>query len=165
MKCKLASICLFILAWGAILSGQEVPDEHPDFERLKRLEGNWSLQGEEEGKVSYHVTAAGSAVVETLFPGEPHEMVTIYHLDGDKILLTHYCAMGNQPRMRQIDAAEEDDLVFEFAGGTGVEGVGHMHDLTITFVGDDALRHEWVAVDAEGNEVEHAVFDFERASE
>ena len=48
----------------------------------------------------YAVTAAGSAVVETVFPGTEHEMVTVYHADGSDLVLTHYCMEGNQPRMR-----------------------------------------------------------------
>ena len=49
---------------------------------------------------TYRVTAAGSAVMEVLFPGTDHEMVTVYHQDGDDLILTHYCAAGNQPRMK-----------------------------------------------------------------
>ena len=39
-------------------------------------------------------------MVETVFPGSPHEMVTVYHADGPDLVLTHYCMEGNQPRMR-----------------------------------------------------------------
>ena len=44
-------------------------------------------------------TGGGSAVTETLFPGTAHEMMSVYHMDGDDLVLTHYCAGGNQPRM------------------------------------------------------------------
>ena len=46
------------------------------------------------------VTAGGSAVHETLFPGSAHEMVSVYHLDGADLVMTHFCALGNQPRMK-----------------------------------------------------------------
>jgi hypothetical protein len=43
-------------------------------------------------RVEYRVTGAGSAVVETLFPGTPHEMVTVYHARKGVLCMTHYCA-------------------------------------------------------------------------
>ena len=49
--------------------------------------------------IVYSVIAAGSAVHEHMFPGGPHEMVTVYHLDGPDLLLTHYCAAGNKKLM------------------------------------------------------------------
>lgn len=71
--------------------------------RIKSLAGNWVAAEPEEGMTgvvaNYRVTSNGSTVVETLFPGTEHEMVTMYHLDNDSILCTHYCAMNNQPRM------------------------------------------------------------------
>ena len=78
-------------------------------ERLKALAGEWVAA--EDGEMAkkgdlvarYAVTAAGSAVVETVFPGSAHEMVTVYHADGPDLVLTHYCMEGNQPRMRARD--------------------------------------------------------------
>ena len=75
-------------------------------ERFKALAGEWVAA--EDGEMTkkgdlvarYAVTAGGSAVVETVFPGSPHEMVTVYHADGPDLVLTHYCVEGNQPRMR-----------------------------------------------------------------
>src|SRR5690242_6473548 len=72
---------------------------------MKRLAGDW-IQVGPDGKASdqvvatYRVTAGGSAVEETLFAGTPHEMVTVYHMDGDDLVLTHYCVAGNQPHMK-----------------------------------------------------------------
>src|SRR5882762_11523952 len=75
-------------------------------ERLKTLAGEWVAA--EDGDMAkkgdlvarYAVTASGTAVVETVFPGREHEMVTVYHDDGPDLVLTHYCMEGNQPRMR-----------------------------------------------------------------
>ena len=53
-----------------------------------------------EESVVYKLTGAGSALVETQFPGTGHEMVSVYHLDGDDLRMTHYCAAGNQPRVK-----------------------------------------------------------------
>ena len=27
------------------------------------------------------------------------DMISMFNLDGDRVVLTHYCAAGNQPRM------------------------------------------------------------------
>ena len=50
--------------------------------------------------VEYRLTSRGTVVVETWMPDTPAETVTTYHLDGDALMLTHYCGLGNQPRLR-----------------------------------------------------------------
>jgi hypothetical protein len=121
------------------------------FARLKALEGTWVGRAGEAGgetidaTASYRVTSGGSAVMETLFPGTPHEMVTMYTLDRGVVVLTHYCTMGNQPRMRARRGGSPDELVFDFAGGANIDPKrdGHMHDLRLVFVGTDHIRGEW----------------------
>ena len=121
-------------------------------DRFRALAGEW-VSLDENAKPTdqvasvYRVTAAGSAVVETLFPGTPHEMVTVYHMDGDTLMLTHYCAAGNQPRMRAEAGPTPDTLVFRFAGVTNMasENDMHMHQATIRFVDEDHLDAEWLS--------------------
>jgi len=124
------------------------------FERMKSLEGHWvsaapapADSGGGMLAVDYHVVAAGSALEERLFPGTPHEMVTMYHLDGDELVLTHYCAMGNQPRMR---AAENPDgsLTFTCFGGSNYDCRidPHMHQGVFTIIDRDHLRTSWTSV-------------------
>ncbi len=99
------------------------------FERFKGLAGDWEIVSTKDesqhGKIAsrYHLTAGGNAVVETVFPGEEMEMVTVYHRDGDQLMLTHYCHLGNQPRMRTKSIDDNGELVFHFAGG-GESGPG-----------------------------------------
>jgi len=71
-------------------------------------------------------------------------MVTMYHLDGDALVLTHYCAMGNQPRMRLAEATPSD-LRFEFAGGTNLDPGrdGHIHAAHFHFLDPAHLEAEW----------------------
>lgn len=120
-----------------------------DFDRLKSLAGEWvDTTGTSTGvgKVAavYRVTSGGSVVQETVFPGSSHEMVTMYTTDGDDIVMSHYCAMGNQPRMR-ARSGPGDELVFAFDGG-GVADPSkdmHMHNGLIRFEGQDRLYAEW----------------------
>jgi hypothetical protein len=120
------------------------------FERLKALAGEWSGHVQKpdgpKATVQYRVASNGSVVMETLFPGTDHEMISMYHLDGQELVLTHYCAMANQPRMRLAPAASSgDELRFEFAGGTNldVQKSTHVHDGRIAFKGADRLEAEW----------------------
>ncbi len=121
---------------------------HP-IERFKALAGDWSAEGldgnsDPKARVRYEITAGGNAVVETLWPGSPHEMRTVYFKDGDELVLTHYCASGNHPRMR-AKPASGNDVVFAFDGASNFDAAkdGHMHDASFTFVGPDELRTRW----------------------
>src|SRR5579862_7044984 len=74
-------------------------------ERFKQLAGEWVGKGmhggmEHEVRSIYKVTSGGSAVMETIDPSGPHEMVTVIHSDGNALALTHYCMLGNQPQMK-----------------------------------------------------------------
>ncbi len=120
------------------------------FHRLSALAGNWSASAMtpdgESMDINYKVTAGGSAIVETQFAGTSHEMVTVYYMDGDDLVLTHYCVAQNQPHMR-LDVAKstKDELHFVFAGGSNVDpNKGfHMHNLTVRFHGDGTVDTQW----------------------
>src|SRR5262249_30107195 len=128
---------------------------HPTLERLKKQVGTW-VEADKDGKPTDKVvsvvklTAGGSAVLETLFPGQPHEMVSVYHLDGQDVVMTHFCVLGNQPRMKADPKSPANQIHFVFAGGTNldVNKDKHMHEGTITFVDDDHV--EWSGVAWEG---------------
>lgn len=114
--------------------------------KLRKLSGDWIAKGG-DGKVvsSWRTIAQGSTVVETLLAGTPKEMITVYHPDGDDLVLTHYCAVGNQPRLKLVPGSDPKKLSFVFAGGTNLraEKDGHMHELVITFVDDDTIKTDW----------------------
>lgn len=122
------------------------------FAAVKKLEGDWYVQNEDgtvakEVGVRYQVTAARSTVMETLHPGdEKMEMVTVYHMNKAEFVLTHYCAMNNQPRMVADAGIEDGQLAFTCDGSpSNVEkhDDAHMHGLAMTFVDDDTLKLEW----------------------
>ncbi len=62
----------------------------------------------------FKLLSGGSAVRETMFPGTDHEMTNMYHLDGHDLVLTHYCAEGNQSRMRAKPGGKNNVLEFKF---------------------------------------------------
>jgi hypothetical protein len=128
---------------GAPYSGSK------EYERMKQLIGVWegtSNMGKEGQtvRVEYRLTAGGSAIVETLFPGTPEEMVSVYHDKKGKLSMTHYCMLQNQPFMK-LRKAGADTLNFVFAGGSGINPKkdAHMHALTISFVDKDHIVQNW----------------------
>jgi hypothetical protein len=122
----------------------------PDFGKLKTLVGKWECTSScnHEGMpkkmvVTYRLTSGGSALIETIFPGTSHEMVSVYHGDGDELVMTHYCMLGNQPQMR-CDDPKATPMVFAFDGGTGVSSKGpYMRSLKVTFIDKDHFNQEW----------------------
>jgi len=139
------------------------------FERLKSLEGTWQGsaghgQPGQSATVTYRVASAGSVVQETLFPGTPHEMISMYHLADGALVMTHYCAMGNQPRMKlDLAASTPERLVFAFDGGTNFDPAkdGHVHAGALEWKGE-LLHADWTVWTA-GKEAGHNVFDLQRS--
>jgi hypothetical protein len=124
------------------------PTQHAGLDQFKQLAGDWIGKGPHEEKemvVNYKVTSNGSAVVETIMPGTDHEMVTVIHPDGDDLILTHYCALGNQPKMRAKTKGDDKKVAFEFTGATNMKSDKdmHMHNVTFTFVDKDTLKADW----------------------
>jgi hypothetical protein len=123
-------------------------DAKAAFARLKTLAGEWKVDTGHGGpaKTIYRVTSAGSAVMETIMAGTDHEMVSVYHLDGDNLVMTHYCAVGNQPRVKlDKSASTADKLVFAFDGGTNLDPAKdlHMHSGWINFLEGGKVEAEW----------------------
>lgn len=160
MDWRMSAACLVAVmaasgAGGADTAAQAKLDGKATLERLKGLAGEWrghvTTPDGPPATVVYAVTAGGSTVTERLFPGTGHEMLTVYHLDGSDLVLTHYCAMGNQPRMRLAQAAGADplELRFDFAGGANVDPAkdGHMHSGRMVLRGPDRLEAEWAVYD------------------
>jgi hypothetical protein len=87
---------------------------------VRALPGAWTMPGKSGPfTVSYRLISGDSALVETWGVGSPRETMTVFHPDHDDLLLTHYCAQGNQPRLRAV-AASADAVVFRFADATNV---------------------------------------------
>src|SRR5207244_11802428 len=90
---------------------------HAGLEKLKKLAGTW-VEADKDGKPTdkvvsvIKVTAAGSTVQETLFPGQQMEMLSVYHVDGADLVMTHYCMLGNQPRMKADPKSPKDQIRF-----------------------------------------------------
>ena len=133
-------------------AGKAAAPTHAGLERIKKLAGTW-VAADKDGKPTdqvvsvIKVTAGGSAVQETLFPGQAQEMMSVYHADGADLVMTHYCVLGNQPRMKADPKSPSNQIQFKFAGGTNLDPARdtHMHEGTLTFVDDDHIEFSGVA--------------------
>ncbi len=123
--------------------------------KLTALEGEWVMldeNGEETGVVgsSFRLTSAGSALVELMFPNSPdgHEMLNMYHADGERVLMTHYCAAGNQPRLEVRATDDENRLELRFESITNLSSPqGHyMHHAEYILQGEDRLTAHWYSM-------------------
>lgn len=124
-------------------------DAQRSFHQLASLEGNWVGKGSEGQplQVTFRMTAGGSALMSEI-KGEGHEnMITMFHLDGDRLIMTHYCGAGNQPRMKVV-SADAKSVSFEFFEGTNIgPGDGHMQHVTLTWPDANHHTEEWVFLD------------------
>jgi len=149
---KFAGMCFAIL----VLSAASLPvdpsrsDAAAAFRQLSILEGTWtstSTKGWTEIS-TYEVTAKGSVILSrSHFVGEPNDgMVTTFHLDGNRLLLTHYCEAKNQPTL--VASSVEDGgrrIRFIFLSGTNMKSRddGHMDTVTFEIVDRNHFKSRW----------------------
>ncbi|MBH0199494.1 MAG: hypothetical protein HP497_08760 [Nitrospira sp.] len=136
-----------------------------NFGPLASLVGEW--QGKDpEGKpmaVSYHWTGGGTSLVETMTKAQTPVMMTMYHADKGGLMLTHYCKLGNQPRMRtDMPDSDATTLAFHFVDITNLSKPTdpHMHKVSFNFQDQDHFTQEWM-LSKDGKELPHR-FEFTR---
>src|SRR5882672_3854193 len=137
-------------------------DAQKSFEQLKSLSGSW------EGKAStgqpvqvvFRTTSMGSALMSEIKGGE--DMITMFNLDGERLLMTHYCGAGNQPRMLATASPDGKTITFDFLDATNLASpeAGHMHHVVISMLKANHHTEEWIYVD-HGKEMKE-VFDLWR---
>ncbi len=151
MKQNLLLIATIILAstaaYAADAKTQASIDPAAAFARLKTLAGEWE-GNTDMGKVhvSYELIAGGTALVERESSERMPTMLTVYHLDGKRLMLTHYCMAGNQPRMQATAFDPATGRVqFRFLDATNLSspGAGHMHNADIRVIDNDHLQGSW----------------------
>jgi hypothetical protein len=105
-----------------------VYDDKSAFEYIKTLAGNWERTGgagHEHGSssslISFKISAAGSIVTETYNAGQRNEMISVYHMDGNTLLMTHYCALQNAPVMKFEKSGTPGEIKLGFFGGTNFD--------------------------------------------
>jgi hypothetical protein len=139
---------------SARVAGSASPKTIAMMDKIKTLAGEWEMENPEKPggwnvAAVFAVSSGGNVVREIMFPGAPHEMTNTYHLDGDSIVVTHYCAIGNQPRMRAVandgHAHASNEIHFQFDSLTNFAGGDqtYMGDLLLVMDGPDKMNQVW----------------------
>jgi hypothetical protein len=135
------------------------------FDTLKALTGNWEGKNNQGQtlRVSFRETAGGSALLSEIHGDGPENMISMIHLDGDRLLMTHYCGAGNQPRMKATLAPDAKSVVFDYIDATNLASADAGHMQHVVFAMPDADHHteEWTFLD-HGKEMKE-LFTLQRA--
>ena len=141
LRCTLALLLLF----GSTSVVAE-SDAKKAFDQMKTLAGSWEgkTSSGQTGQVTYRTTSNGSALMSEIKSG-PEDMITMFHMDGDRLLMTHYCGAGNQPRMKATLSPDGKSVTFEFLDATNLSSptAGHMHRAVFTMVDANHHTEEW----------------------
>lgn len=156
---RTAVTLLFVFVTSAAFAASAA---QKSFEELKALDGTWegkSLNGQPL-EVAYRVTSNGSAIMSEIKGKE--DMISMFNLDGDRVLLTHYCAVGNQPRMVASASPDGKTFTFDFVDATNLPTPDAAHMIRMVLAMPDANHHteEWTFSD-HGKEHKE-VFDLRR---
>ena len=164
MKARRIALSLSLLFAATFTLAQTATQK--SFDQLKSLTGSWEGKNS-QGKslhVSFRDTAGGSALMSEI-QGEGHDdMISMFNLDGpNRIVLTHYCSAGNQPRMAAAVSPDGKTFTFDYFDATNLASpdAGHMQRVVFTIL--DAHHHteDWTFAAGQGKEMKE-FFDLRR---
>jgi hypothetical protein len=134
------------------------------FEQLKTLAGNWEGPATTVPQmpdmaglvvhVSLRVTSGGAALMHEMVPkgrsDDPtrgdDDPVTMFYLEGDGLLLTHYCdTWKNRPRMSGKLSPDGKTVEFEFLDVAGSKR-GYMSHAVFTFIDANHHTEDWTTM-------------------
>jgi hypothetical protein len=166
MKSAILMLAAGALAVGFLVARAESQGKGAtSIDWMKPLVGEWSATSSsgEPFTTNLRIVSNGTAIEETFQGAEHDQMVTMYTPDGNRVALTHYCSMGNQPRM-ETPAIAPDGAIFDFAftGATNLMDAKepHMHHMVLRVVDNDHFSETWT-IQANGKE-QAETFQFTR---
>ncbi|MGH9756710.1 MAG: hypothetical protein ACRD4M_03165 [Candidatus Acidiferrales bacterium] len=126
---------------------QDAANANLAFNKLQTLVGHWEAKTD-KGTVSttFRLVSGGSTLLETMDMPGGNEMITAYYLDQNRLLLTHYCESGNQPRMQASSFDPKSNRIdFQFLDATNLPNpdAAHMHQVSITFGTSGEVMESW----------------------
>jgi hypothetical protein len=142
------------------------PDAQQSFDQIKALAGNWEGKGADGSavQVSFKVMGNGSSVVSEINSHKHGDnLVSVFHLDKDRLLITHYCGAGNQPRMQATTSPDGKTITFNFVDGTNIlpSQIGYMQKLVVSIADADHHSEKWILKTTDGKEMTEN-FELER---
>ncbi len=160
---SLAALLLLVPAFARAESSAE-----KSYGQLKTLAGSWTGTNSAGGRldVSFRETSAGSALLNEVHVGkaDAEDMISMFHLDGSRLMLTHYCTAGNQPRMVGHASPDGRTITFNFLDATNLPNQedGHMWRVVISMIDSNHHTETWVYLDHGKKTTE--VYDLHRAT-
>lgn len=161
------SLAVLLAASAAIAQTSSPTPAQKSFDQLRSLTGSWEGKNSkgEPLHVTFRDTAGGSALMSEILGEGHHDMVSMFNLDGpDRLMITHYCGAGNQPRMTATTSPDGKTITFDFLDATNLATpeAGHMRRVVFTII--DASHHteDWTFAAAPGKEIKE-LFDLHRA--
>jgi hypothetical protein len=135
------------------------------FDKLKTLAGIW--EGTFEGAplhITLRVTSMGNTLMHEMKGESPEDPITMIHLDGDQLVLTHYCDAGNQPHMVATTSPDGKTITFNFISASNLlsSQMGHMQRVTFNFIDPDHHTEKWEFAMADGK-TEGGLLDLKRS--
>ena len=145
------------------------------FDQLKSLAGTWegpvTMPGADPSMppmrihIVLRVTSTGNAIHhEMTIDGRPDDPITMFYLDGDRLLATHYCDAGNRPRFAARVSPDGKTFDLDFLDISGPLDKGHMNHIAFTFIDANHHTEEWSMLAPDGKSMQ-ARFDLTRAKE
>jgi len=162
---KTIRIALSLLLLTATVAFAQSPAQK-SLDQLKSLTGSWEGKTA-QGKplhVSFRDTAGGSALMSEIHGMDAEDMITMFHMDGpNRLLMTHYCGAGNQPRMTATASPDGKTITFDFLDATNLAtpDAGHMQRVVFTVLDANHHTEDWTFA-APGKEMKQ-FFDLKRS--
>ena len=148
MTKRMRTLILAAIAPSAVCAAAQT-DAEKAFAAIKNMPGTWEgTSAEGPVKVTFKVTGGGSSVMSEILGKD--DMISMINLDGpDRLLLTHYCAMGNQPRMAASVSPDGKTFTFTYVDATNLAtpDSGHIQRMILTLLDDNHHTEEWVFAD------------------
>jgi hypothetical protein len=178
MKSLRFAVLLFLISIATVALAQS--DAQRSFDKLKSLAGSWEGQvttvpkvaemgDNDHVQITLRVTSRGNALVHEMSeagkPDDPARYdhpVTMFYLDGDRLLLTHYCDAGNRPRMVARISPDGKTITFDFLDVAGSTEHGHMQHAVFTIIDANHHTEDWTYL-MPGDKPLHAHMDLQRA--
>ena len=170
----LLSICATAFAQSDAQKPVAQSEAQKSFDRMKTLAGSWegrvttdmpqaaAAVEKTPMKVSIRATSRGNALLhEMTSAGSPDDPITMFYLEGDRLLLTHYCDAGNRPRMAATTSPDGRTVKFDFLDIAGSNLQQHMQHAAFTFIDADHHTEDWTFM--MNDKPIHAHFDLRRA--
>jgi len=152
MSQSLRVLTLALLSAVLTTSAFAQTDAQKAFNTIKAMPGVWEgkMSNGQVAQVSFKVTAGGSAVMSEILGQGPEDMISMFHMDGpNRLLMTHYCGTGNQPRMQASVSPGGKVITFNFVDATNLAtpDAGHMQRMVLTMLDDNHHTEEWTFAD------------------